>query len=115
MSQPHTPADEAFVCGTAAEVVGLREVDHRPVGAGVPGPVTRRLQEAYHDAVRSRLPRYDGWLTHLGDRVRHGTVSARPAQSAPRRVEQDQVRASAQGLFRGYPDGQPLHDRRTRL
>jgi branched-chain amino acid aminotransferase len=55
-------ADELFVCGTAAEVIGLREVDGRPIGAGVCGPVTRALQAAFHDAVRGKTPRYAGWL-----------------------------------------------------
>ena len=56
-------ADELFVCGTAAEVIGLREVDHRPIGSGATGPVTRALQAAFHDAVRGKTPRYASWLT----------------------------------------------------
>jgi branched-chain amino acid aminotransferase len=55
-------ADEVFVCGTAAEVVALREIDFRPVGAGAVGPVTRRMQALYHDAVRGRHARSEGWL-----------------------------------------------------
>jgi branched-chain amino acid aminotransferase len=97
-------ADEVFVCGTAAEVVGIREIDHRPVGGGVPGPVTLRLQEAYHDAVRGRVARYAGWLTPIGEphdeaATRHPTGGVAPARSA-----EDLVRASAQGfssLLRG--------------
>ena len=38
-------ADEILVCGTAAEVVGVCEVDHRPIGNGKVGPVTHHLQE----------------------------------------------------------------------
>ena len=34
-------ADEVFVCGTAAEVIGLREIDFRTIGSGKTGPVTR--------------------------------------------------------------------------
>jgi branched-chain amino acid aminotransferase len=56
-------ADEAFVCGTAAEVVALREIDGRTIGAGRTGPVTRALQEAFHAAVRGETPRYEKWLT----------------------------------------------------
>ena len=56
-------ADELFVCGTAAEVIGLREVDARPIGSGATGPVTRALQAAFHDAVRGRAARYAEWLT----------------------------------------------------
>ncbi|HXF94705.1 MAG TPA: branched-chain-amino-acid transaminase [Gemmatimonadales bacterium] len=36
-------ADEAFLTGTAAEVVGIARLDGRPIGSGVPGPVTRDL------------------------------------------------------------------------
>src|SRR5215470_18443531 len=41
-------ADEVFVTGTAAEVIGLREIDFRTIGSGEGGPVTRALQRAYH-------------------------------------------------------------------
>ncbi|HEY8341914.1 MAG TPA: D-amino-acid transaminase, partial [Calditerricola sp.] len=36
-------ADEAFFTSTTQEIVPIVEVDGRPIGAGVPGPVTRRL------------------------------------------------------------------------
>jgi branched-chain amino acid aminotransferase len=55
-------ADEVFVCGTAAEVIGLREIDGRQIGAGRTGPVTRRLQDAYHAATIGRHPRSAEWL-----------------------------------------------------
>ncbi|HEV8268963.1 MAG TPA: aminotransferase class IV, partial [Thermoanaerobaculia bacterium] len=54
-------ADEVFVSGTAAECVALREIDFRRIGDGRMGPVTRRLQAAYHDAVRGRHPRSREW------------------------------------------------------
>jgi D-alanine transaminase len=43
---------ELFLTGTTSEVLPVVRVDGRPVGGGRPGPVTRRLQEAYRDAVR---------------------------------------------------------------
>ena len=55
--------DEVFVCGTAAEIVGVSSIDGRPVGAGVTGPVTRRLHEAYLSAVRGAHARSDGWIS----------------------------------------------------
>lgn len=55
-------ADEVFVCGTAAEVVALREIDFRTIGAGRTGPVTRALQDAYHAAVRGEHARSATWL-----------------------------------------------------
>ncbi len=46
-------ADEAFFTGTAAEVVGIRELDGRAIGAGGRGPVTRDLAERFHALVRA--------------------------------------------------------------
>jgi branched-chain amino acid aminotransferase len=58
-------ADEVFVCGTAAEVVGLREIDFRKIGDGSMGPVTRAIQDVYQNAVRGKLSRYEGWCDYL--------------------------------------------------
>jgi branched-chain amino acid aminotransferase len=60
-------ADEAFVSGTAAEVVPIRSVDDRLVGTdGEPGPMTRKLQEVFHAAVRGQVDRYKDWVEHVG-------------------------------------------------
>lgn len=48
-------ADEAFMCGTAAEVTPVVELDRRPVGDGVPGPITARIQKLYLSAVRGEV------------------------------------------------------------
>ena len=45
-------ADECFLTGTAAEVIPVVEIDGRKVGAGTPGPVTKRLTDAFHALVR---------------------------------------------------------------
>ncbi len=58
-------ADEAFFTGTAAEVTPIREVDDRSVGSGKPGPVTKRVQELYHAAVRGNIPHYLHWLDYV--------------------------------------------------
>jgi branched-chain amino acid aminotransferase len=58
-------ADEVFLTGTAAELTPVREIDGRRVGAGEVGPVTRRLQAAYFDAVKGATPRYPEWVTYL--------------------------------------------------
>jgi branched-chain amino acid aminotransferase len=55
-------ADEAFVCGTAAELTPLREVDDHPVGSGEPGALTRAVQTAFEDALHGRDERYRDWL-----------------------------------------------------
>ena len=44
---------ELFVSGTTSEIMPVVSVDGRPIGDGSPGPVTRRLQEAYNAAVRA--------------------------------------------------------------
>jgi branched-chain amino acid aminotransferase len=56
-------ADEAFFCGTAAEVTPIVELDRRTIGNGSPGPVTRTLQRAFFDAASGRDPRHRDWLT----------------------------------------------------
>ena len=58
-------ADEAFLTGTAAEVVPIREVDDRAVGEGRPGPITKQIQETYFAAVRGEVDRYKDWLDHV--------------------------------------------------
>jgi branched-chain amino acid aminotransferase len=55
-------ADEVFVCGTAAEVVGLREIDFRVIGDGKTGPVTRAMQEEFHALVGGRHARSAQWF-----------------------------------------------------
>lgn len=55
-------ADEIFVCGTASEVVPVRDIDGRELA---PGPVTRKLQDAYRAAVRGTDERYAHWLTPI--------------------------------------------------
>jgi branched-chain amino acid aminotransferase len=58
-------ADEAFLTGTAAEVVPIASVDDRVVGAGKPGPITKQIQSTYLQAVRGELPQYESWLTRI--------------------------------------------------
>ena len=60
-------ADEAFLTGTAAEVVPIREVDDRVVGAGQPGPITRQIQETYFSTVRGEVDRYKDWLDYVNE------------------------------------------------
>jgi branched-chain amino acid aminotransferase len=58
-------ADEAFLTGTAAEVVPIASVDDRSVGAGKPGPITRAIQEVFFQAVRGEVPQYKDWVEHV--------------------------------------------------
>src|SRR5919204_1470127 len=45
-------ADELFFSGTAVEVTPIREVDDTVIGDGKPGPLTRRIQDTFNQAVR---------------------------------------------------------------
>jgi branched-chain amino acid aminotransferase len=58
-------ADEAFLTGTAAEVVPIASVDDRVVGEGKPGPITKKIQGIYHQTVRGELPQYESWLDRV--------------------------------------------------
>ena len=57
-------ADEAFLTGTAAEVVPIRSVDDRVIGP--PGEMTRKLQETYFAAVRGQVEQYRDWCEDVG-------------------------------------------------
>jgi branched-chain amino acid aminotransferase len=59
-------AEEAFLTGTAAEVVPIASVDDRTVGDGRPGAITRKVQDTYHAAVRGQVDRYKDWVEHVG-------------------------------------------------
>jgi branched-chain amino acid aminotransferase len=56
-------AEEAFLCGTAAEIVPIRSVDHREIGDM--GPVTKMLQEKYFEVVRGGDAEYAYWLERV--------------------------------------------------
>jgi branched-chain amino acid aminotransferase len=58
-------ADEVFLTGTAAEVTPVREVDHRTIGSGTIGEVTRLLQQRYFDVVKGRDDSHPEWLTRV--------------------------------------------------
>jgi branched-chain amino acid aminotransferase len=60
-------ADEVFVSGTAAELVAVREIDFRTIGAGKMGPVTHRLQKAFYAAIHGEHPRSAEWLDCVND------------------------------------------------
>ena len=57
--------DELLMCGTAAEITPLRSVDGKPVGDGMPGPVTRRLQQLFFGLFDGTTPDTRGWLDYL--------------------------------------------------
>jgi branched-chain amino acid aminotransferase len=58
-------ANEAFFTGTAAEITPIREVDNRTIGEGLPGPLTRTLQDSFFQIVKGSKAEYQHWLTYL--------------------------------------------------
>jgi branched-chain amino acid aminotransferase len=58
-------ADEVFVCGTAAEMIAVTEIDFRVIGNGRMGPITRKLQETFHTVIKGNHPRSAGWLAKV--------------------------------------------------
>ncbi len=58
-------ADEAFLCGTGAQVAAIGNIDGRPVGAGERGPVTERIQDVFFSCVRGQDGKYRDLLTKV--------------------------------------------------
>jgi branched-chain amino acid aminotransferase len=63
-------ADEVFVCGTAAECIGLSEIDFRRIGDGKTGPVTREIQNVYHELIRGKVAKYEEWCEYVEEKER---------------------------------------------
>lgn len=61
-------ADEVFVCGTAAECIGLSEIDFRKIGDGKTGPVTREIQNVYHELIRGKVAKYEEWCEYVEEK-----------------------------------------------
>lgn len=61
--------DELFMTGTAAHLTPITEVDRRPVGAGVPGPITSRLSALFYDIIRGKNEKYRQWCTPARARI----------------------------------------------
>lgn len=59
-------ADEAFFCGTAAEIATIRELDSRQIGSGRRGPVTEWIQARYSATVRGGEGARPEWLKRVG-------------------------------------------------
>jgi branched-chain amino acid aminotransferase len=55
-------ADEVFLTGTAAEITPVRDIDHRRIGRGEAGPITRALQESFFAVVKGNDSKHESWL-----------------------------------------------------
>ena len=56
-------AQECFLTGTAAHVTPVSEIDHRQIGNGEIGEITKKLQKIYAEVIRGDNPKYLGWCT----------------------------------------------------
>ena len=54
-------ADEIFLCGTAAEVTPVREIDDRPVGSHTPGPICQAIAAHFFDIAKGSAPEHPEW------------------------------------------------------
>lgn len=72
-------ADECFLSGTAAHITAVAEVDNYKIGGGRVGPVTKKLQKLYFEAIYGRNPKYKSWCTPV-----YGENKSRAAAGKPK-------------------------------
>lgn len=60
-------ADEAFYCGTGAQISPIVSIDNRNVGDGNVGPISKKLQDLYFDVVKGNVPKYKKWCMPIYD------------------------------------------------
>ena len=60
-------ADEIFCCGTGVQIVPVESVDHRIVGNGNAGEITKAVQQLYYDVVRGKAEKFKKWCTPVYD------------------------------------------------
>ena len=56
-------ADEVFLSGSSVQITPVIEIDHRPIGNGKPGPMTRQLMKAYNELGQAKEEQFVAWLT----------------------------------------------------
>jgi branched-chain amino acid aminotransferase len=57
--------DEAFLTGTASEIVPIGKIDHRIIGQGKIGPLTKEIKNHYEQIVRGKSSKNKSWLTFI--------------------------------------------------
>lgn len=60
-------SDEAFYCGTGAQVCPVTKIDHRELGDGKVGKISKEIQKIYFDVVKGRIQKYKKWCTPIYD------------------------------------------------
>lgn len=60
-------SDEAFYCGTGAQISPIVSIDHRNLGTGEVGPIATKLQKLYFDVVKGKVDKYKEWCMPIYD------------------------------------------------
>lgn len=60
-------ADEAFYCGTGAQVSPITKIDNRELGNGEVGPITKQIQDLYFSIVKGNVEKYNHWSLPVYD------------------------------------------------
>lgn len=58
-------ADEMFLCGSSAKITPVSSLDHRKIGSGEIGPITKSIMQAFDEIVAGDNPKYSHWLTPI--------------------------------------------------
>ncbi len=58
-------ADEAFFCGTGAQVSWIKSIDKRIVGDGKRGRIAGKIQDMFFRVVRGEEKKYEKWCTKV--------------------------------------------------
>jgi branched-chain amino acid aminotransferase len=70
-------ADEVFMTGTAAHVSPIIKIDHRPIGDGQVGPITKQIQHLYFEAAKGNVERYARWVTPVNVKAPQPSAAVR--------------------------------------
>ena len=60
-------ADEVFCCGTGVQIVPVESIDHRMVGNGKIGKITKQISDLYFDVVRGKVEKFRNWCMPIYD------------------------------------------------
>ena len=56
-------ADEAFLCGTGAEITPIVTIDKYKLNGGRVGAITKKIQELFFQIVRGEVKDHEEWRT----------------------------------------------------
>lgn len=57
--------DEVFCCGTGAQIMPITSIDHRTIGDGTTGEITKKIQELYYNIVQGKISEFKHWCTPI--------------------------------------------------